>query len=196
MANRPVRNNRNPNCVNRNNNEDANSPPRVSLSREDLMAITTIVATTLQGLATSSANQNPNPLPEVQLRGIKYYYESLRKNRAPMFDGNPDPEVGQNWLKNIEAQLRLLEIPEVFKVDVVTPFLEDKACKWWEIISPTMTKAGPVTTIKEMFLKQYYLTEFRLQKLSEFENFTQAPGMPVLEYTSKFNSLQNGHQMT
>ncbi|KAG6487524.1 hypothetical protein ZIOFF_056112 [Zingiber officinale] len=40
-----------------------------------------------------------------------------------------------------------------------------------------------------MFLKQYYLAEFRLQNLSEFENFTQAPSMLVLEYSSKFNSL-------
>ncbi|XP_042426126.1 uncharacterized protein LOC122013990 [Zingiber officinale] len=92
------------------------------------MAIATIIATTLQEIAPPSANQNPNPPPEAQPRGIKYYYESLRKNRAPTFDGNPGP-------------------------------------------------------------KQYYLAELRLQNLSEFENFTQALSMFVLEYSSKFNSL-------
>ncbi|XP_042451011.1 uncharacterized protein LOC122035919 [Zingiber officinale] len=54
-----------------------------------------------------------------------------------------------------------------------------------------MTEAGPVTwqQFKELFLKQYYPTEFSLQKLSEFENFTQASSMFMVEYTSKFNSL-------
>ncbi|KAG6475776.1 hypothetical protein ZIOFF_065005 [Zingiber officinale] len=75
-----------------------------------------------------------------------------------------------NWLKNIETQLRLLEIPKVFKVDVVTPFLEDKTCKWWEIVAPAMTEVGPVTwqQFKEMFLKQYYPIEFSLFLASPF----------------------------
>ncbi|XP_073024228.1 uncharacterized protein [Primulina eburnea] len=42
---------------------------------------------------------------------------------------------------------------------------------------------------REAFLKQYYPSEVRLQKLSEFENFSQAPDMSVVEYTSQFNAL-------
>ncbi|XP_073067195.1 uncharacterized protein [Primulina eburnea] len=42
---------------------------------------------------------------------------------------------------------------------------------------------------REAFLKQYYPAEVRLQKLSEFENFTQTPNMSVVEYTSQFNAL-------
>ncbi|XP_075507634.1 uncharacterized protein LOC142544473 [Primulina tabacum] len=54
-----------------------------------------------------------------------------------------------------------------------------------------MTAAGPITWqhFKEAFLKQYYPAEVRLQKLSEFENFSQAPDMSVVEYTSQFNTL-------
>ncbi|XP_075473314.1 uncharacterized protein LOC142504318 [Primulina tabacum] len=76
-------------------------------------------------------------------------------------------------------------------MDVIVPFLEDRAGKWWEAISPSMTAAGPITLkrFKEAFLKQYYPAEVRLQKLSEIENFSQAPGMSVVEYTTQFNAL-------
>ncbi|XP_075486362.1 uncharacterized protein LOC142525966 [Primulina tabacum] len=194
MAGRPPRNNRNPRYANHHNdnNEDPNAggnpPPRVGLSQVDLMAIATIVATTLQGLGNPNANQPPPPPPP---NGIKFHYESLQKNRCPIFRGDADPEIGQSWLKSIETQLRLLEVPEVLKVDVIVPFLEDKAAKWWEAVSPAMTANGPVTwqNFPESFLKQYYPAEVRLQKLSEFENLTQAPNMSVVEYTSQFNAL-------
>ncbi|XP_073051286.1 uncharacterized protein [Primulina eburnea] len=196
MAERPHRSNRNPRYANRNNDcnnnnsEDTPPPARVGLSREDLMAIATIVATTLQGMSHLNTNTNQPPPPPPP-NGIKHHYESLRRNRVPTFDGNPDPEVGQGWLKNIEIQLQLLEVPNELKVTVVTPFLEEKAAKWWETISANMTEVGPITwqRFREAFLKQYYPAELRLKLLSEFENFTQTPDMSVAEYTSKFNSL-------
>ncbi|XP_075489604.1 uncharacterized protein LOC142528439 [Primulina tabacum] len=121
------------------------------------MAIATIVATKLQGLGNPNANQ---PTPPPRSKGIKFHYESLRKNRCPIFRGDADPEV-------------------------------DKAPKWWEVVSPAMTAIGPITwrNFREKFLKQYYPAEVRLQKLSEFENLTQAPDMSVVEYTSQFNVL-------
>ncbi|XP_073030785.1 uncharacterized protein [Primulina eburnea] len=194
MAGRPPRQNRNPRYANNNNNNDNTNeegngpPPQFNLNQADLMAIATIVATTLQGLVNPNANQQPPPPPQ---HGVKFHYESLRKNRCPTFSGAADPEVSQNWLKSVETQLRLLEVPDALKVDVVVPFLEDKAAKWWEAASPAMTAAGPITwrIFRETFLKQYYPAEVRLQKLSEFENLSQAPDMSVVEYTSQFNAL-------
>lgn len=94
MAERPKHNNRNSRYANRNCNqndgdaENGNppSPPPsgINLSQVDLMAIATIVATTLQGLR----NRNPNqPPPHPPPNGIKYHYEYLRKNRCPVFKG-------------------------------------------------------------------------------------------------------------
>ncbi|XP_073317257.1 uncharacterized protein [Primulina huaijiensis] len=57
MAGRPPRNNRNPRDTNQNENE--NSPPsplRVNLSREDMMAIASIVDATLQGIVNPISN--------------------------------------------------------------------------------------------------------------------------------------------
>ncbi|XP_073035157.1 uncharacterized protein [Primulina eburnea] len=140
------------------------------------------------GLVNSNANQPPPPPPQ---NGVKFHYESPRKNRCPTFSGAADPEVSQSSLKSVETQLRLLEVLEVLKVDVIVLFLEDRAGKWWEAISPAMTTAGSITwqRFRETFLKQYYPAKVKLQKLSEFENFSQAPDMSVVEYTSQFNAL-------
>ncbi|XP_073119751.1 uncharacterized protein [Henckelia pumila] len=91
----------------------------------------------------------------------------------------------------MEDQLHLLEVPEALKVEVTIPFLEDKAHKWWEAISPAMLAAGPITwqQFRTAFLKQYFPAEVRIQKLSEFENLMQSSDMTVVEYTSKFNEL-------
>ncbi|XP_075492389.1 uncharacterized protein LOC142530440 [Primulina tabacum] len=191
MAGRPPRQNRNPRYSNNNNNANDEGnvpPPQFSLNQADLMAIATIVATTLQGLVNPNANQPPPPPPQ---HGVKFHYESLRKNRCPTFQGDADPELGQNWLKNVETQMQLLEIPDALKVDVIVHFLEDKASKWWEAVSPAMLTAGPITwqRFRDAFLKQYFPAKVRLQKLSEFENLTQTPDMSVVEYTSQFNSL-------
>ncbi|XP_073152828.1 uncharacterized protein [Henckelia pumila] len=108
-----------------------------------------------------------------------------------MFKGDADPEVEPNWMKKMEDQLRLLEIPESLKVEVTIPFLEDKARKWWEAVSPAMLAVGAITWQQfcTAFLKQYFPTEVKMQKLNNFENLMQTPDMTVVEYTSKFNEL-------
>ncbi|XP_073318139.1 uncharacterized protein [Primulina huaijiensis] len=117
------------------------------------MAIGTIVAATLQGFVNPNANQPP-PSPPAQ-NGTKQHYESLRRARVPNFDGSSDPEVGQNWMKEVENHLRLLEVPQKIKA----------------------------------FLRQYFPTAIRVQKLSEFESLVQEPNMSMVEYSSKFHSL-------
>ncbi|XP_073038307.1 uncharacterized protein [Primulina eburnea] len=163
---RPPRQNRNPRYANNNNtttntNEEGNGPPpQFNLNQADLMAIATIVATTLRGW-------------------------------CPTFSGAADPEVSQNWLKSVETQLRLLEVPDALKVDVVVPFLEDKAAKWWEasLASHDRCGANHMAYLPRNISETVLPAEVRLQKLSEFENLSQAPDMSVVEYTSQFNAL-------
>ncbi|XP_075481150.1 uncharacterized protein LOC142521861 [Primulina tabacum] len=115
----------------------------------------------------------------------------VEKESSSNFRWEPDPEVSHNWLKNVETQLQLLEIPEELRVGIVTPFLENRARKWWETVSPSLAEVEKITwqIFKREFLKQYYPAEFRLQKLGEFEKFKQAPDISVMEYTSRFNDL-------
>ncbi|XP_073137010.1 uncharacterized protein [Henckelia pumila] len=120
-----------------------------------------------------NGNVNPSPPPPAQ-NGVKFHYESLRKNRTEMFKRDSDAEVGRNWMKKMEDQLRLLEVPEALKVEVTIPFLEDKARKWWEAVSPAMLVAG-----SHMATVQYCI----------FEAVLPSGDMTVVEYTSNFNEL-------
>ncbi|XP_073271506.1 uncharacterized protein [Primulina huaijiensis] len=55
-----------------------------------------------------------------------------------------------------------------------------------------MLGTGPITwqRFREAFLRQYFPTAVRVQKLSEFESLVQEPNMTVVEYSSKFHSLR------
>ncbi|XP_073314731.1 uncharacterized protein [Primulina huaijiensis] len=118
-------------------------------------------------ITTLKAQLAREKLEKQELSEIRHILETgVQKNRVPTFDGNPDPEVSHNWLKNVESQLHLLEVPEGLKEEVVTPFLDDRARKWWETVSPSLA-----------------------EKLNEFENFKQTLDMTVMEYTSRFNDL-------
>ncbi|KZV27077.1 DELLA protein GAIP-like [Dorcoceras hygrometricum] len=64
----------------RNNGGEGPSNNGTGLSREDVMAIVTMVATTLQGLVGPNHNQAPPPSPPT--RGTKFYYESLQRSRV------------------------------------------------------------------------------------------------------------------
>ncbi|XP_073133524.1 uncharacterized protein [Henckelia pumila] len=192
MAGRTPRNNRNPRYANPRGSEEEgedqrNHHPR-RLSREDLMAIATVLETTLHGLG-NAPGANPPPPPPPQ--GTKYHYEALKKARVPNFKGGSDPETAQKWMKEMETNSRLMEVPHDISVEVSTPFLTGEAAKWWEGVSPPMAQMGPITwpRFREAFLKHYFPTAVKMQRLSEFENLKQTPEMTVVDYVSKFHSL-------
>ncbi|XP_075475708.1 uncharacterized protein LOC142509967 [Primulina tabacum] len=143
------------------------------------MTIVTIVATTLQGLVTPNANQQPPPPPQ---GGIKIHYESLRKNRCPTFQEDVDPKLSQNWLKSVETHIGLLEIPDALRVDVIVSFHEGKASKWWEAVSPAMTAVRPITwqRFRDVFLKQYFPVE-TFKKPNQFGGPSKGPS-PTTSY--------------
>ncbi|XP_075479449.1 uncharacterized protein LOC142520334 [Primulina tabacum] len=113
MAGRPPRQNRNPRYANNNNNNNNNNtneegngpPPQFNLNQADLMAIATIVATTLQGLVNPNANQQHPPPPH---HGVKFHYESLRKNRCPTFSGAADPKAPDMSVVEYTSQFNAL----------------------------------------------------------------------------------------
>ncbi|XP_073021621.1 uncharacterized protein [Primulina eburnea] len=130
----------------------------------------------------SNANERGNgPPPGFSLNQVDLGYSHDRG------DDTARPELAEKRGDSAAT----VGIPRGTEIGRDSDFLEDKAGKWWEAISPAKTAAGPITwrRFREAFLKQYYPAEVRLEKLSEFENFSQAPDMSVVEYTSQFNAL-------
>lgn len=99
-------------------------------------------------LVNSNTNQPP------PLLSSSTFMSPLRKNQFPTFDENPDPVVGQNWLKNIESQLQALEVPKWLKVDVVMPFLKkNHQIVWDSFTSHVSSWTNHETTVSRSILE-------------------------------------------
>ncbi|KAL0409461.1 UNVERIFIED_CONTAM: hypothetical protein Sradi_1880500 [Sesamum radiatum] len=167
-------------------------PPHANyqgLRQEDLVAIATMVAQAITQTQNQQQAQAPPELPATL--GTKTHYEALRRAHVPTFDGTHDPEVVQAWLKQMEDNFELMEVPIEIRPRVVVPFLVGEAAKWWEGVSPVMLTEGPITwaQFREAYLRHYFPNSIRLQKMAEFDNLTQTPGMSVVEYSSRFHTL-------
>ena len=70
--------------------------------------------------------------------GLKNHFESLRKARAPNFEGGSEPEKAEKWIGELETNFRMLEVPEEFKAELASSFLTGEGEKWWKAIGPTL----------------------------------------------------------
>lgn len=129
MAGRPHRSNRNSRYANHHDHGGEDDNQRDQLPRPST------VRTTLHGFGNPPA-ANPPPQPQ----GTKYHYEALKKARFPTFERGSDPEAAHKWLKEMETNLRLMEVPNNLHVEVVTPFLVGESTKWWEAVSSPMAQ--------------------------------------------------------
>ncbi|KAL0448684.1 UNVERIFIED_CONTAM: hypothetical protein Slati_1424800 [Sesamum latifolium] len=168
------------------------TPPHANyqgLRQEDLVAIAMVVAQTI----TQTQNQQQaqaNPEPPATL-GTKTHYEAFRRAHMPTFDESHDLEVVQAWLKQMEDNFELMEVPIEIRPRVVVLFLVGEAAKWWEGVSPVMLTEGPITwaRFREAYLQHYFPNAIRHQKMAKFDNLTQTLGMSVVEYSAKFHAL-------
>ncbi|KAG8372413.1 hypothetical protein BUALT_Bualt12G0063600 [Buddleja alternifolia] len=133
--------------------------PQPGLKLEDLLAIATVVAQMIQGQQRTKAAAQP------ATKGIKAHYETLRKAHVPTFDGDHDPKGAQKWLKEIEDNFELIEIPIEVRPKVIVPFL-----------------VGEVA-------RHFFPNTIRLQKMVEFDSIMQQSDVTLLEYSAKFHYL-------
>lgn len=105
-----------------------------------------------------------------------------------MFRGTSCPEEAEIWLKNVSDQLRLLQVPEELRVEVVASFLEGEAEQWWHNVQILRTAPVMWTQFREEFHK-FYIPDSVIQKrMTEFQTLTQG-SMTVARYTERFHAL-------
>ena len=99
----------------------------------DLNGLVNLVAQAMQ-----TQNQLQQQLANLQTHqpnnnhggGLKNHFESLRKARAPNFEGGSDPEKAKKWIGELETDFRMLEVPEEFKAELASSFLTGEGEKW------------------------------------------------------------------
>ncbi|PIN03151.1 hypothetical protein CDL12_24332 [Handroanthus impetiginosus] len=123
------------NDPNMQNEQQPSNPPTIvqaRIGRDDLIAIATAVA---QAVQIQNQHQAPAPNPQPTTMGTKFHFEALKRAQVPTFDGTHDPEIVQRWLKEMEDNFDLMEVPLEVRPKVVVPFLVGEAARWWEDMS-------------------------------------------------------------
>ena len=84
----------------------------------------------LQQQLANLQNQNNHNQPNQNGESLKNHFESMRKARAPNFEGGSDPEKAEKWVGELETNFRILEVPEGFKAELAASFLTREGEKW------------------------------------------------------------------
>lgn len=113
----------------------------------------------------------------------------MKKARIPNFEGGSDPDIAEKWLKEVQNNFELIQIPEEMKAQVIKPFLTGEADEWWT----TNLQHLPAPVTWERFLRDfrkfYIPPSVTLQKIGMFESLVQMPGMTVADYANRFTAL-------
>ena len=109
--------------------------------------------------------------------------------RPPIFEGDADPKVSENWIRTIERMFSYGKILDDSKVSCAAFYLRDSASYWWD----TIVSVHDVTIItwerfRELFDVKYITKAARVAKRKEFANLKQGD-MSVDEYIRKFEEL-------
>nr|XP_027086619.1 uncharacterized protein LOC113708357 [Coffea arabica] len=178
-----------------NNVQDMGHQGAGSSGHQPYMMLPTELVTALTGVAQAlQAQSQLAQFQAVQTQGhgqggTQSYYEKMKRVHVSTFDGTPNPDLAEKWLDEIENNFALLQVPEEIKHLIVKPFLVGEANKWWATLEPTVAPPVSWTKFKEEFLKYFFPPAVRMQKIDQFENLRQTPGMSVVQYSNKFMAL-------
>ncbi|KAJ9699024.1 hypothetical protein PVL29_007877 [Vitis rotundifolia] len=109
--------------------------------------------------------------------------------QPPSFNGEPNAEAAEHWLRRMKRILEGLDIPEERRVSLAAYMLVGKADFWWESMK-RVHDIGVMTweEFERIFLSKYFGEVAKHAKRMEFEHLIQGT-MSVLEYESRFSEL-------
>ncbi|XP_027155824.1 uncharacterized protein LOC113756301, partial [Coffea eugenioides] len=113
----------------------------------------------------------------------------MKRVHVPTSDKSPDPDLAEKWLDEIENNFALLQVAEEMKHLIIKSFLVGEANKRWATLEPIAAPLVSWTKFREEFLKYFFPLAVRMQKVDQFENLKQTPGMFVVQYSNKFTAL-------
>ncbi|XP_021743468.1 uncharacterized protein LOC110709558 [Chenopodium quinoa] len=117
-------------------------------------------------------------------------FKKVAQSKPPTYQGEPDPTILENWLREFEKLFRAVWCPETSKVGCATYYLRDEADLWWKQNEATI-KALPGfnwTMFQEKVRDKFYPSFLQKQKAEEFSNLAMG-NMSVTEYYTKFIEL-------
>ena len=105
----------------------------------------------------------PPPPPPLQapiaIHPLEPLYERFRKQGPPVFEGNTDPLVAEEWMRSMETIFEFMQLNDHEKVSCATYMLKKDARYWWDIIRQSRAPAQMLwTEFQTLFNNKYYST--------------------------------------
>ncbi|XP_021757426.1 uncharacterized protein LOC110722463 [Chenopodium quinoa] len=99
-------------------------------------------------------------------------FKKVAQSKPPTYQGEPDPTVLENWLREFEKLFEGVGCPENSKVGCATYYLRGEADLWWQQNEATIKALPGVnwTMFQEKIRDKFYPSFLQKQKAEEFSN--------------------------
>ncbi|XP_021754918.1 uncharacterized protein LOC110720219 [Chenopodium quinoa] len=117
-------------------------------------------------------------------------FKKVAQSKPPTYQGEPDPTILENWLREFEKLFGVVGCLENSKVGYATYYLRGEVDLWWQQNEATI-RALPGfnwTKFQEKVRDKFYPSFLQKQKAEEFSNLRMEK-MSVTEYYTKFIEL-------
>ncbi|XP_028098457.1 uncharacterized protein LOC114298150 [Camellia sinensis] len=174
-------------------NDNTNHNDDVNINRNGTTGINNHIPTPTANLPGNIENQileELERLKSTRQNERTHLFSEFRKQRPPIFTGEPDPKIAENWIRQIEKMLETMGIVKhTDKIALAVYQLEGETDHWWTLIN----ESRDITTMtwvqfKESFLRKYFPHIVRQERIREFQLLEQDT-MTVTQYVAKFEEL-------
>ena len=181
---------------------DLNFPPSEANSEGDVplhSAIGSVHPPSSQELhneQTNAARRIPDGIPDwlLQLANVnnpRRALEQFQKLNPPAFKGGVDPIQAEEWLRQIEKILDVMECTENQRVSFTSFMFQGEAERWWEMIkggARIMGKEISWNYLVKKFNEKYIPGVVKDRLAMEFQDLKQGQ-LTVSQYEAKFTQL-------
>ncbi|XP_021737553.1 uncharacterized protein LOC110704075 [Chenopodium quinoa] len=117
-------------------------------------------------------------------------FKKVAQSKPPTYQGEPDPTILENWLREFEKLFGAVGCPENLKVSCATYFLRGEADLWWQQNETTIRALPGFNWAKfqEKVRDKFYPRFLQIQKAEKFSNLKMEK-MSVTKYYTKFIEL-------
>ncbi|XP_021830989.1 uncharacterized protein LOC110771064 [Prunus avium] len=158
------------------NENDVSDSMRIMLAIQDMAS-------------TIRETNNHEPHQETQDDQIMRIQGEFRKTRPPVFKGDPNPMVAEEWLRQMRRKMNEQRVPGNLKVTIASTYLEGQAYHWWEsVLAIPDVEIATWVAFETIFLEKYFPETMKTMKVREFTNLYQGD-MTVGQYQAKFEEL-------
>ncbi|CAL8089945.1 unnamed protein product [Prunus armeniaca] len=146
----------------------------------------------IQDMASAIREKNQHnhePHQETQDYQIMRIQGEFHKTRPPVFKGDPNPMVAEEWLRQMRRKMNEQRVPGNLKVTTASTYSEGQAYHWWEsVLAMPDVEVATWVAFETIFLEKYFPETMKTMKVREFTNLYQGD-MTVGQYQAKFEEL-------